>query len=43
MEIQTESWCQALENTLAKLYEKNNEVCQEKLQQLYAILGRISE
>ncbi|XP_057289493.1 synaptonemal complex central element protein 2-like [Hydractinia symbiolongicarpus] len=43
MEIQTESWCQALENTLAKLYEKNNEVCQEKLQQLYAILGRINQ
>lgn len=43
MEIQTEQWVALLESSLGKIYEKNNLVCQEKLQELYAILGRISK
>ena len=43
MEIQTEQWVALLENSLGKIYEKNNLACQEKLQELYAILGRISK
>ncbi|XP_002165182.3 uncharacterized LOC100207207 isoform X1 [Hydra vulgaris] len=43
MEIQTEIWCDLLEKTLAKVYMKNNNTCQEKFQQLHTILGRISQ
>ena len=43
MEMQTDSWCELLERSLGKVYEKNNDICQEKLQQLYTILGRISK
>jgi len=43
MEIQTDSWCNTLEQSLGKLYEGTNDACQEKLQKLYAVLGRISK
>lgn len=43
MEMQTDSWCELLERSLGKVYEKNNDICQEKLQQLYTILGRINQ
>eukprot|EP00111_Clytia_hemisphaerica_P009052 TCONS_00026523-protein len=41
MEMQTDTMCNTLQQSFGKLYQSSNETCQEKLQKLYNILGRI--
>ena len=31
MELQTDTWCESLQQALGKIYEKNNDICQEKI------------
>ena len=43
MEMHTESMCNTLHQSFGKLYETTNGTCQQKLQKLYDVLGRISK